>query len=128
MGFLDNLRNFFSRSNKKEQAQPEDNFKKSSLATQIVNLVDKINRINSFDGSIRGLTNVRSYELERRSLAELEQLKGTLENRLNLLDLTKQPGEKNAEREALERSRWTGEKTQNMTDHDLDVYQRSDDI
>ena len=124
MGMMDKLRGFFSGSNNAPVVQEEDKYAKSRLATDIVNLVGKINRINCFDGSIRGLTNMSSYELERRSMAELEQLHSNLSNKY--ASLVQQRQQYSERSEATIAAKWTGQKTQNMTDHDLDHYQRGD--
>lgn len=95
------------------------------MAEKIVDLVNKIQRINSFDNSIWNLSNVSSYELRRKSLNELQRLQSSLENRLTELDTKKQ--KTNSEREALEASKWTGEKPKYMSNRDFDRFQRSDD-
>lgn len=102
----------------------EDSFEKSRLATQIVNLVDKIKRINSFDSSIWNLSNVSSTELQRKSLAELEQIHSSLNARLSVL--VKQSGKESPTREALEASKWTGRKPEHLTNHEFDRYQRDE--
>lgn len=124
MGMLDNIKNFFKGSNNTQVVQEDDSYKKSMLATQIVNAIDKIKRINSFDSSIWNLSNVSSYDLQRKSLAELERLQASLDSRLS--ELTKQSQRRSPERESLEESKWTGQKPKNMTDHDFDRFQRDD--
>lgn len=124
MGIIDNVRNFFKGSNNVSVEQEEDTYKKSMLATKIVNLVDKIKRINSFDSSIWNLNNVSSYELERKSLDELEQLYSSLSSRL--LVLTKQHQRESQEREAYEDAKWTGQKPENLTNQEFDRFQRYD--
>lgn len=125
MGIFDNLRNLFKGSDNTPVVQEEDKFKKAMLVTQIVNLVDEIKRINSFDSSIWNLSNITSSELERKSLAELEKLQTSLKNRL--AELTKQRQRRNPEQEALEAARWTGQKPKNFTNHEFDRFQREDE-
>lgn len=124
MGILENIRNFFRGSNDTPVIQEDDSYKKSILATQIVNSIDKIKRINSFDSSIWNLANVSIYDLQRKSLAELQQIKSTLDNRLS--KLTRQSQSKDHARESLEESKWTGQKPKNMTNHDFDRFQRDE--
>lgn len=124
MGILNNMRNFFKKSDSTVGMQQNDTYKKSILATQIVNLIDEINKINSFDSSIWNLQNVSSYDLQRKSLAELEKMKSSLDSRLS--ELTRQGQMRNPEREALEESKWTGKKPKNMTEHEFDRFQRND--
>ena len=127
MGLLDNFRNFFKSSN--ERTTPvmpkEDTLEKSMLATQIVNLVDKIKRINSFDSSIWNLSNVSSTELQRKNLAELEQIHSNLNARLSVL--VRQSERENPTREALESSKWTGRKPEHLTNHEFDRFQRDEE-
>ena len=127
MGLIDNIREFFSGSKNTQMAQSyiDDEYEKSKLAERIVDLVDKIKRINSFDSSVWNLSNTSSYELKRRSLDELKRLNSNLENRLAELNKQKQRG--NPERESLEASKWTGQKPKYMSNHDFDRFQRSDD-
>lgn len=124
MGMFENIRNFFRGSKDTPVVQEDDSYKKSVLATQIINLVDKIKRINSFDSSIWHLANVSSYQLQTKSLAELEQMQSTLNNRLS--ELTRQSQRKNQGRESLEESKWTGRKPEHMTNHDFDRFQRDE--
>jgi len=124
MGILDNLRNLFKSPDNIPVVQ-EDTYRKSKLAGEIVNLVDEIKRINSFDSSIWNLANTSSYELEKRSLAELERLQASLYNRRS--ELIKQSQRKSTERENLEAARWTGQKPQNLTNHEFDRFQRDDE-
>jgi len=127
MGLMDNIRGFFSGS-KNTQTSPiqvNDEYEKSRLAERIVDLVNKIKRINSFDSSIWNLSNVSSYELKRRSLDQLQRLNSSLENRLS--ELNRQSQIKNPINESLEASKWTGKKPENMSELDFDRFQRSDD-
>ena len=125
MGLLDNLRGFFLGSKNTQVAQVEDEYEKSRLAEKIVDLVGRIKRINSFDSSIWNLSNVSSYELKRKSLAELQRLNSSLENRLSELD--RQGQRRDPRREALEEAKWTGKKPQHMSNYEFDRFQRSDD-
>lgn len=79
MGLIDNIRGFFSGSNnmQTEPTKLNDDYEKSILAEKIVDLVNKIQRINSFDNSIWNLSNVSSYELRRKSLNELQRLQSS---------------------------------------------------
>ena len=124
MGMLDNIKNFFRGSKSEPEVRQDDPYKKSMLISQIMNSIDRIKRINSFDSSIWNLSNVSSYDLQRKSLAELESMQAKLSGRL--LELDKQSQRKDPRREALEESRWTGQKPQNMTNHDFDRFQRDD--
>lgn len=125
MGMMDNIRNFFRGSNNTPVIQEDDSYKKSMLATQIVNSIDKIKRINSFDSSIWNLSNTSTYDLQRKSLAELERIQSSLDSRLS--ELTRQSQRRNPQRESLEESKWTGQKPRNMSDHDFDRFQRDDE-
>ena len=125
MGLLDNIRGFFSSSKNSQPMQLDDENEKQRLAEKIVNLIGKIKKINSFDSSIWNLSNVSSYELKNKSLDELRRLNSSLESRLAELDRKSQSTSSN--RESLEASKWTGQKTQNMTNKDFDRFQRSDD-
>lgn len=124
MGMFNNLRNFFSGSNNIPIEQEEDINRKSRLAEQIVDLVDKIKRINSFDSSIWNLNNISSSQLERKGLDELEQLYSKLSSRY--LELTKQSQRGNQAKEDLEAAKWTGQKPNNLTDHEFDRWQRDE--
>ncbi len=125
MGMLDNIRNFFRGSNNNPVVQENDTYKKSVLAEQIVDSIEKIKRINSFDSSIWNLANVSSYDLQRKSLAELEKLKASLDSRIS--GLIRQSQIRNPQMEDLEESKWTGQKPKNMTDHDFNRFQRDDE-
>lgn len=124
MGILGKLRSFFNSSNNTPIVQQEDRYAKSSLATNIVNLANKINRINCFDNSVRGLTNISTSELERKSMEELERIYVSLTNKYEGLVQQRQ---QNSERsDAIIAAKWTGQRTPDMTDHDLDSFQRGD--
>lgn len=107
------------------QAQMYDSHEKSRLAENIVDLVSRIKRINSFDSSIWNLSNVSRYDLERKNLDELKRLHSDLENRL--LELNNQSQKPNRNREELEASMWTGQKPKNMSNYEFDRLQRRDD-
>ena len=103
----------------------ENNFEKEQLARQVEELVRKINGLNSFDSSIRSLTNESYRDLQSmKSLEELQRLKFKLENKLLALDKEARRG--NPEMEAIEKSKWTGEKMNNMTDKQFDRLQRDE--
>lgn len=108
MGLMDNIRGFFSGSKNTQTIQPQINeeYEKSRLADRIVDLVDRIKRINSFDSSVWNLSNVTSYTLQRKSLDELKRLNSSLESRLSELD--RQSKTRDPRKEALEASKWTG--------------------
>ena len=129
MGLMDNIRKFFSGSKNVQSTQPQVNneAEKSRLAEKIVDLVDKIKRINSFDSSVWNLSNTSSYDLKRKSLDELQRLHSNLENRLGELNKQKQTQQANPERESLEASKWTGQKPRDMSDVEFDRFQRDDD-
>ena len=78
MGLLDNLKGLFSGSKNTQPVQVNDEYEKARLSEQIVDLVTKIKRINSFDRSIWNLTNTSSYTLRKRSLDELRTLHSSL--------------------------------------------------
>lgn len=124
MGMFDNIRNLFRRSEGATVVQKNDSYEKSMLADRIVDSINKIKRINSFDSSIWNLSNVSTYDLQRKSLEELQKIQYTLNNRL--LELTRQNQRGNATMESLEASKWTGQKTQGMTNHDFDRFQRDE--
>ena len=124
MGMLDNIRKFFGGSKSEAVAREDDSYKKSMLATQIVNSIDRIKRINSFDSSIWNLSNVSTYDLQRKSLSELESMHANLSRRISELDRQNQRGD--SKRESLEASKWTGQRPQNMSNHDFDRFQRDE--
>lgn len=127
MGLIENIRALFSNS-KSKSADPfqfDNEQEKSRLASNIVNLVGKIRRINSFDSSVWNLSNISTYELKRKSLNELKELNSRLESRLSSLE-----GQRNTEspkRESLEASKWTGQKPHNMSSYEFDRFQRDED-
>lgn len=121
MGFISD---FFRKKDNANQAREDDSYKKSMIANQIVNLVDQIKRINSFDSSIWNMTNISITELERKSVGELERLRNSLDYRLS--ELNKQSQTRNSKREELEASKWTGRKPQGLTNHEFDRFQRDD--
>ena len=127
MGLMNNLSRFFLGSKNTQAAQVQENneYEKSRLAEKIIDLVDRIKRINSFDSSVWNLSNISIYELKRKSLDELQKLNSSLENRLT--ELNKQSQRGNSRRESLEASKWTGQKPKDMSALDCDRFQRSDD-
>ena len=124
MGMLDNIRKFFGGSKKEAVTHEDDSYKKSVLATQIVNSIDRIKRINSFDSSIWNLSNVSTYDLQRKSLSELESMHANLSRRVSELDRQNQRGD--SKRESLEASKWTGQKPQYMSNQEFDRFQRDE--
>ena len=70
MGFMDKIRNFLGKTHEESstQARANDAYKKRMLAEEIVDLVGKIRKINSFDSSINSFSHVSSYELQQRDL------------------------------------------------------------
>ena len=129
MGLIGNIRGFLlgSRDTQAAKVQENDEYEKLTLAERIVGLVYKIKTINTFDSSIWNLSNVSIYDLQRRSLEELQRLNSSLENRLVELHKQKEREKSNPQREALEASKWTGKKPEYMSDKDFDRFQRSDD-
>ena len=130
MGLMDNIRGFFSGSKNNQTAQPQINedYEKSRLADIIVDLIYRIKKINCFDSVLWNLSNVSSYDLQRKSLNELQKINSTLKNRLE--ELNKQKQTRDPKREAIEENieaaKWTGQKPKNMSDHDFDRLQRDD--
>ena len=124
MGLIDKLRGFINGSNNTPVVQEEDKYEKLRLATEIVNLAGKINRINCFDGSIRELTNLSEYDLQKRSMTELKQLHDNLNNKYS--SLVYKRDQNNAKNDADTAAKWTGQRAPNTTAHDLDFSQRGD--
>ena len=126
MGMLDNLRNRFKGSKDaqiadiKNKRQAEE-YEKSMLATQIVNLIGQIKKINSFDSSIWNLSNTSTDALKRKSVEELEK---SLSRRQQ--QLIQQSQRENPRSEALEEAKWTGQKPKHLTDAEFDRWQRDD--
>ena len=125
MGMIDRIRNFFKGSNNEISVQQDDTYQKSELATQIVNLVDKIKRVNSFDSSIWNLSNISNRQLEEKSLEELQIMCNRLNSRFS--ELTRQSQRTSSQRESLEAAKWTGQKPQNLTNYEFDRFQRDDE-
>lgn len=125
MGMFDNIRNIFKGSDNATVVKEDDRAKKAMLATEIINLVDKIKRVNSFDSSIWNLSNASSQQLQRRSVAELESLRASLSSRI--AELTTQSKASSSRRESLEASKWTGQRPQGLTEHEFDRFQRDDE-
>lgn len=123
MGMFDNLRNFFKGSNNNSVVQ-EDTYEKSMLASEIVNLVYEIKRINTFDSILWNLNNVSISELERKSSEELKRIHSNLKNRH--AELTTQKQTRNITREKLEEAKWTGQKPKGLTDYEFDRLQRDE--
>lgn len=89
MGMLDSIKKFLGMGEKKEQTvQRDDSMEKSMLASQIVDLAGRIQKINSFDSSVWNIANTSTYSLQRKSLSELQSMHASLSGRL--ADLTKQ--------------------------------------
>ena len=125
MGLFDNLKEKFSGSKNMQPIQREDPYEKARLCEQIVDLVNKIKRINSFDSSIWNLANASVEGLKRRSLEELTNIKFNLESRLS--ELQAQSQRPNSSMQAAEASKWTGRPTQDMSNRDLGRFQEGDD-
>lgn len=125
MGLFDSLKGLFSGSKNAQPVQVNDEYEKARLSEQIVDLVTKIKRINSFDSSIWNLANASSYDLRRKSLDELTRLHSSLERRVSELERQSQMGK--TRMESAEAAKWTGRPTQNMTNDDLDRFQKGDD-
>lgn len=124
MGMFDKLRDFFKGSEADSVVEKDDTYEKSMLAAKIIDVVNAIKRINSFDSSIWNLNNVSSSELKSRSLADLEQLYSRLSGRLSEISKQEQRGDKR--REDLEASKWTGQKPKHLTDYEFDRFQRDE--
>ena len=126
MGLLDKIRNAFSKSNEPfdpvAQLQEEES-KKSELASNILNSITKIKRINSLDRSLWNLSNLDLYELKNKRLTELEKINRNLDNRLQELKTQKN----NYNRDSIEESKWTGQMPKDFSKQDFDRLQRSDD-
>lgn len=127
MGLIDNVRKFLKNRENTQEQQPQVNeeYEKARLATEIVNLVHGIKRINSFDSSLWNLSNVSSYELKRKNLNELKSMKSSLENRFS--ELNRQKQKNSTSRESIEAAKWTGQRPRGISQIDLDRLQRSDD-
>lgn len=121
MGMIDTLRKIFKDSNNRPLIPEDDSGKKEILATQIVNLVDKIKKINSFDSCLWNLRNVTTYSLKSKSLGELQTLHSSLTNRLE--KLTNLKTKANQTYQDLEAAKWTGEKPTHLSNHDFDRLQ-----
>ena len=126
MGFMDKIRNFLGKTHEESstQARPNDAYKKRMLAEEIVDLVGKIRKINSFDSSINSFSNVSSYELQQRDLEELQAIASKLEKKFSYLNQQSRSNKSTVS--DLEASKWTGRKPQNMSTYDYDRMQRDD--
>ena len=91
MGFIDNIRGFFSNSNSTQSSQPQINeeYEKSMLADKIVDLVNKIKKIDSFDNeeflmnTTMGYIVIKGHGLEIIKLDTYQgnvSIKGTLDS------------------------------------------------
>lgn len=127
MGFMDKIRNFLGKTHEESstQARANDAYKKRMLAEEIVDLVGKIRKINSFDSSINSFSHVSSYELQQRDLEELQAIASKLEKKFSYLNQQSRSNKSTAS--DLEASKWTGRKPQNMSTYDYDRMQRDDD-
>lgn len=127
MGFMDKIRNFFGKTHEESstQVRVNDVYEKRMLAEEIVDLVGKIKKINSFDSSINSFSYVSSYELQQRDLEELQAIASKLEKKLSYLNQQSRSNKSTVS--DLEASKWTGRKPQNMSTYDYDRMQRDDD-
>ena len=127
MGFMDKIRNFFGKTHDESSTQVwvNDVYEKRMLAEEIVDLVGKIKKINSFDSSINSFSYVSSYELQQRDLEELQAIASKLEKKLSYLNQQSRSNKSTVS--DLEASKWTGRKPQNMSTYDYDRMQRDDD-
>lgn len=127
MGFMDKIRNFFGKTHDEPstQVRVNDVYEKRMLAEEIVDLVGKIKKINSFDSSINSFSYVSSYELQQRDLEELQAIASKLEKKLSYLNQQSRSNKSTVS--DLEASKWTGRKPQNMSTYDYDRMQRDDD-
>lgn len=127
MGFMDKIRNFFGKTHDESstQVRVNDVYEKRMLAEEIVDLVGKIKKINSFDSSINSFSYVSSYELHQRDLEELQAIASKLEKKLSYLNQQSRSNKSTVS--DLEASKWTGRKPQNMSTYDYDRMQRDDD-
>jgi cob(I)alamin adenosyltransferase len=127
MGFMDKIRNFFGKTHDESstQVRVNDVYEKRMLAEEIVDLVGKIKKINSFDSSINSFSYVSSYELQQRDLEELQAIASKLEKKLSYLNQQSRSNKSTVS--DLEASKWTGRKPQNMSTYDYDRMQRDDD-
>lgn len=127
MGFMDKIRNFFGKTHDESstQVRVNDVYEKRMLAEEIVDLVGKIKKINSFDSSINSFSHVSSYELQQRDLEELQAIASKLEKKLSYLNQQSRSNKSTVS--DLEASKWTGRKPHNMSTYDYDRMQRDDD-
>ena len=127
MGFMDKIRNFFGKTHDESstQVRVNDVYEKRMLAEEIVDLVGKIKKINSFDSSINSFSYVSSYELQQRDLEELQAIASKLEKKLSYINQQSRSNKSTVS--DLEASKWTGRKPQNMSTYDYDRMQRDDD-
>lgn len=125
MGMFDKIRSFLNGNSTQEAPKRESEIDKSMLTSQIMNLIDNIKRISSFDSSIWNYSNVTKYELSRKTVPELERLRDSLSSRLNQLKRESSRTTESARK--LEEAKWTGQKPQHLSNHEFDRLQRGDD-
>lgn len=126
MGMLDSIKKFLGMGEKKEPTvQRDDSMEKSMLASQIVDLAGRIQKINSFDSSVWNIANASVYSLQRKSLSELQSMHAQLSGRL--VELNRQSEQSSRRREDLEASKWTGQRPRGMTAQEFDRFQRDDE-
>lgn len=124
MGVIDKIRGIFSGSNNEVPVVQEDKYAKTELAKQIIDLAKKINKINCFQQDVSRLANMSNYELEKKSMEELNQIYSSLNSRYN--GLVEQRNVNNKNIEELMAAKWTGEPVKGQTKHDFDWSQRGD--
>ena len=98
----------------------EEEAERGRLIDQCCNLVEKILKVNSFDSSITYYRSDPYRSFSKKTLPELKVIKSTLEGRLNKL----QNPQRDPQQEAIERAKWTGERSHGLSDRDLDRTQR----
>lgn len=123
MGILSKLGNLLKGSNDTEIVVQDDSYEKSRIVSEIINLISSIKRIDSFDISVHNLSKISRYDLERKSLDELKEIRHNLE--IKHSHLNKQSQRQDSEREAYNRALWTGEKPSNLTNYEFDRAQRN---
>ena len=74
MGMIDTLRKIFKDSNNRPLMPEDDSGKKEILATQIVNLVDKIKKINSFDSCLWNLRNCNYLLIKKQKFRRITDI------------------------------------------------------
>ena len=128
MGLIDTIRGFFSPNSNNSntmQSPVDEDRKKSFLADSILNSIDGIKKIDSFDSSIWNLANASKNSLKMKSLSELQQIDNTLKDRLT--QLTEKRAQSNSRRDdSLEKAMWTGQKPAHLTDNEFNRLQNDD--